>query len=150
MSYISFSVCVFIRVMEWNLFYRKEVYIPDDKIKKLKKCSAAFLMGCASGCLTLQGCYAPVGTPLSYLRAGSPFVVANLWIMLESELCLFAETLLKEILKDLGLSSKSDRRRIGVILVKACSSFILPAMSRGSLVCYGLPVAIHNSKAEGI
>jgi hypothetical protein len=125
-------------------------YIPDDMIKNLEKCSAAFLMGCASGCLTLQGCYAPVGTSLSYLRAGSPFVVANLWMMLESEMCLFAETLFEEILKDLQLSSQTDRRRIGAILVKARSSFIHPIMSGGSLVCYGLPVGILNSKVGGI
>ena len=50
-------------------------------------------MGCVSGCLTLQGCYAPTGTPLLYLRVDSPFFVANLWIMLKSELCLLHFTL---------------------------------------------------------
>jgi len=65
-------------------------------------------MGCLGGYLTLQGCYILVGTPLSYQRVGSPFIVANLWIMLESEVCLFVKILFREILKDLELSSERD------------------------------------------
>ncbi|OMO49856.1 Peptidase C50, separase [Corchorus olitorius] len=36
-------------------------------------------MGCCSGSLWLQGCYIPKGISLSYLQAGSPVIIANLW-----------------------------------------------------------------------
>lgn len=75
-------------------------YIPNDVVKKLNIRCAALLMGCASCSLTLQGCYAPIGAPLSYLMAGSPIIVGNLWNMIDIELCLFAMKFFKDTLEE--------------------------------------------------
>jgi separase len=96
-------------------------------------------MGCSSGSLTLQGSYAPVGTPLSYLMAGSPLIVANLWVMLQSELILLGSSLLKDTLEP---SNETDIRRIGAFVVQARDKSIRPFISGAAMVCYGVPVGI--------
>ncbi|GKV23855.1 hypothetical protein SLEP1_g33542 [Rubroshorea leprosula] len=78
-------------------------YIPRHEIQKLDNCAAALLMGCSSGTLSLNGCYIPHGTPLSYLLAGSPVVVANLWEVTDKDIDRFAKALL-----DAWLRARSD------------------------------------------
>ncbi|XP_048437720.1 separase-like [Pyrus x bretschneideri] len=50
-------------------------YVPMHQIQSLENCAATLLMGCSSGCLTLNGCYIPHGPALSYLLAGSPVTI---------------------------------------------------------------------------
>ncbi|WJX63667.1 separase [Trifolium repens] len=114
-------------------------YINDHIVQQLEKCSVAFLMGCSSGSLTLQGSYAPIGTPLSYLMAGSPLIVANLWVMLQSELILLGDSLLKDMLEP---SNETDIRRIGAFVAQARDKSIRPFISGAAMVCYGVPVGI--------
>lgn len=63
-------------------------------------------MGCSSGSLTLNGCYVPQGTPLSYLQAGSPVIVANLWEVTDKDIDRFGKAMLDSWLKE-RLSSYS-------------------------------------------
>jgi separase len=51
-------------------------------------------MGCSSGTLQCKGSYAPRGDPLSYLSAGSPSVVANLWEVSDKDIDRFSKVLL--------------------------------------------------------
>lgn len=44
----------------------------------------------------MHGSYAPEATPLSYLLAGSPAIVASLWELTTKEVNLFTEALLDE------------------------------------------------------
>lgn len=50
-------------------------------------------MGCSSGSLTLHGSYAPQGIPLSYLLAGSPAIVANLWEVTDKDIDRFGKAM---------------------------------------------------------
>jgi len=51
-------------------------------------------MGCSSGTLQCKGSYAPRGAPLSYLFAGSPAIVANLWDVSDKDIDRFSKALL--------------------------------------------------------
>ncbi|PON60261.1 Peptidase C50, separase [Parasponia andersonii] len=85
-------------------------YIPRHEIQKLENCAATLLMGCSSGSLTLNGCYVPHGTPLSYLLAGSPVIVANLWDVTDKDIDRFGKAMLNAWLKErLGASSSCDK-----------------------------------------
>ncbi|TKY71312.1 Separase protein [Spatholobus suberectus] len=75
-------------------------YIPRHEIQKLDKCAATLLMGCSSGSLTLPGQYAPQGIPLSYLLAGSPAIVGNLWEVTDKDIDRFGKAMLDAWLKE--------------------------------------------------
>ncbi|KAF3435151.1 hypothetical protein FNV43_RR22238 [Rhamnella rubrinervis] len=75
-------------------------YIPRHEIQKLENCAATLLMGCSSGSLTLNGCYVPQGTPLAYLQAGSPVIVANLWEVTDKDIDRFGKAMLDSWLKE--------------------------------------------------
>ncbi|CAN8325640.1 unnamed protein product [Cochlearia groenlandica] len=80
-------------------------YMSRHEIEKLDNCSATFLMGCSSGSLWLKGCYIPQGIPLSYLLAGSPAIVANLWDVTDRDIDRFGKALLEAWLKERSDSS---------------------------------------------
>ncbi|XP_038885485.1 separase isoform X3 [Benincasa hispida] len=75
-------------------------YIPKQEIQKLDVCAASLLMGCSSGSLTLNGYYVPQGTPLSYLKAGSPVIVANLWEVTDKDIDRFGKAILEAWLRE--------------------------------------------------
>ncbi|CAH9052128.1 unnamed protein product [Cuscuta europaea] len=75
-------------------------YIPADKKKDLETCSACLLMGCSSGSLKGNKSYIPQGAPLSYLSAGSPIIVANLWEVTDKDIDRFGKTLLEGWLRE--------------------------------------------------
>jgi separase len=66
-------------------------YIRGRTIKRLDKCAVAFLMGCSSGCLTEAGELEPYGTPMNYMQAGSPALVATLWDVTDKDIDRFAK-----------------------------------------------------------
>ncbi|XP_058089660.1 separase [Magnolia sinica] len=69
-------------------------YIPRYEIQKLDCCAATLLMGCSSGALLFTGRYAPQGAPLSYLLAGSPAIIANLWDVTDRDIDRFGRVML--------------------------------------------------------
>ncbi|XP_022149194.1 separase isoform X2 [Momordica charantia] len=75
-------------------------YIPRHEIQKLDVCAASLLMGCSSGSLTLNGYYVPQGVPLSYLKAGSPVIVANLWEVTDKDIDRFGKAVLEAWLRE--------------------------------------------------
>ncbi|KAJ6942111.1 separase [Populus alba x Populus x berolinensis] len=75
-------------------------YISQQEIQKLENCAATLLMGCSSGSLSLNGCYAPQGTALSYLLAGSPAIVANLWEVTDKDIDRFGKAMLDAWLEE--------------------------------------------------
>jgi separase len=63
-----------------------EQYIARAALRRLARCAGSLLMGCSSGRLRgggggggLGGGYEPSGAIWSYLLAGCPAAVANLW-----------------------------------------------------------------------
>ncbi|KAL0890878.1 hypothetical protein Bca101_014861 [Brassica carinata] len=75
-------------------------YLSSREIEKLENCCATCLMGCSSGSLWLKGCYIPQGIPLSYLLAGSPAIVANLWDVTDRDIDRFGKALLEAWLRE--------------------------------------------------
>ncbi|KAJ5763112.1 hypothetical protein N7533_001793 [Penicillium manginii] len=65
-------------------------YIRGRTVKRLTQCAVAFLMGCSSGSLTEAGEYEPYGTPMNYLQAGSPALVATLWDVTDRDIDRFS------------------------------------------------------------
>ncbi|KAF6164599.1 hypothetical protein GIB67_032827 [Kingdonia uniflora] len=83
-------------------------YIPRDQIQKLDNCSATFLMGCSSGSLSYLGNYNPEGVVLSYLLAGSPVIVANLWDVTDKDIDKFGKSMLNAWLQERSTSSTNS------------------------------------------
>ncbi|EMS65712.1 Separin [Triticum urartu] len=82
-------------------------YVSGKEIEKLDNCAAALLMGCSSGTLHCKGGYAPQGAPLSYLFAGSPSVIANLWDVLDKDIDRFSKALLNSWLQEKFKAAKN-------------------------------------------
>jgi len=74
-------------------------------MQNLDKCAATLLMGCSSGSLTYKGCYAPQGAPLSYLIAGSPAVISNLWDVTDKDIDRFGKAMLTSWLQEESLAA---------------------------------------------
>ncbi|GMI87982.1 EXTRA SPINDLE POLES, RADIALLY SWOLLEN 4, homolog of separase, HOMOLOGY OF SEPARASE 1 [Hibiscus trionum] len=77
-----------------------EQYISKDEIQGLEKCAATVLMGCSSGSLRLNGCYVPRGVSLSYIQAGSPVTIANLWEVTDKDIDRFGKAVLNAWLRE--------------------------------------------------
>ena len=71
-------------------------------------------MGCSSGSLTLNGSYVPQGTPLSYLLAGSPVIVANLWEVTDKDIDRFGKAMLAAWLRERSSPSGCAQRDLVV------------------------------------
>lgn len=65
------------------------------EIQKLDNCAACVLMGCSSGSLLLNGSYTPRGIVYSYISAGSPVVIANLWEVTDKDIDRFGRAVLE-------------------------------------------------------
>ncbi|MQM00180.1 hypothetical protein Taro_032908, partial [Colocasia esculenta] len=87
-------------------------YIPGNTIQKLDRCAATLLMGCSSGSLYLGGYYAPRGAPLSYLLAGSPAVIANLWDVSDKDIDRFGKAMLNSWLQERSIIRCSQCNRV--------------------------------------
>ncbi|KAL6715587.1 separin protein [Lecanora helva] len=77
-------------------------FIRPRTIKKLEKCAVALLMGCSSGALTQAGKFESYGTPMNYMHAGSPAMLATLWDVTDKDIDRFSQS----VLEDWGLFSK--------------------------------------------
>jgi separase len=103
------------------------------------------LMGCSSGKLQSVNCpkdnasgqvysihYEPEGIALSYLIAGAPCVVGNLWDVTDRDIDRYCLTLMEDFIKEGESMAKcvADARR-------ACK---LRYIVGSAPVCYGVPV----------
>lgn len=70
-------------------------YIRSARIKGLERCCATLLLGCSSGALEPAGDYEPWGTPLNYLVAGCPMLVANMWDVTDKDIDKFSASMLE-------------------------------------------------------
>uniref|UniRef100_A0A7N0RG04 separase n=1 Tax=Kalanchoe fedtschenkoi TaxID=63787 RepID=A0A7N0RG04_KALFE len=123
-------------------------YLPGHEIQKLESCPATLLMGCSSGTLQLNGPYLPRGMPLSYLMAGSPAIIANLWDVTDKDIDRFGKAVLDAWLSERSAShSDSEARpKIGSFISKARDACQLPYLIGAAPVCYGVPTGICRKK----
>jgi len=71
-------------------------YIRPRTVKRLDRCAVALLMGCSSGTMTQAGTYESYGTPMNYMHAGCPAVVATLWDVTDKDIDRFSEATLEK------------------------------------------------------
>ncbi len=71
-------------------------YIRSRTIKKLDSCSVALLMGCSSGALTEAGEFESYGTPINYMHAGCPALLATLWDVTDKDIDRFSFAVLEK------------------------------------------------------
>ncbi|KAL4888355.1 peptidase family C50-domain-containing protein [Aspergillus ambiguus] len=112
-------------------------YIRGRTIKRLDRCAVAFLMGCSSGTLTEAGEYEPYGTPMNYLHAGSPALVATLWDVTDKDIDRFA----KSTFEKWGLIGDEvcDRRSLDASVSQSRSACVLKYLNGAAPVIYGIP-----------
>ncbi|KAF3328923.1 Separase [Carex littledalei] len=101
-------------------------YILRREIEKLEIRAVALLMGCSSGMLECQGSYAPQGTPLSYLFAGSAAVIANLWDITDRDIDKFSKAVVNSWLQNEG--------KVRHVTCSACALIEEPSRGRGTKV----------------
>ncbi|ESQ38299.1 hypothetical protein EUTSA_v10029518mg, partial [Eutrema salsugineum] len=85
-----------------------EQYIPMCQVEYLDNCAATFLMGCSSGLPYVRGRYVPRSIPLSFLLAGSPVIVANLWGV-TNDINRFGKAMLESWLRERSDDNTSER-----------------------------------------
>lgn len=121
-------------------------YIRGRTVKRLTKCAVAFLMGCSSGTLTEAGEYEPYGTPMNYLQAGSPALVATLWDVTDKDIDRFATSTFETwgLVKKKGGESTSSRSLddagLDTAVAGARASCVLKYLNGAAPVVYGVPV----------
>jgi separase len=119
-------------------------YIRGRTVKRLTKCAVAFLMGCSSGTLTEAGEYEPYGTPMNYLQAGSPALVATLWDVTDKDIDRFATSTFDTwgLLEKKGSSGRSAGGGVGLdaAVAGARASCVLKYLNGAAPVVYGVPV----------
>jgi separase len=123
-------------------------YIRGRTVKRLTKCAVAFLMGCSSGTLTEAGEYEPYGTPMNYLQAGSPALVATLWDVTDKDIDRFATSTFDTwgLVEKKGKSSSSSARGgddaagLDAAVAGARASCVLKYLNGAAPVVYGVPV----------
>ncbi|EPS58493.1 hypothetical protein M569_16320 [Genlisea aurea] len=134
-------------------------YIPPHEIQKLDGCAATLLLGCSSGCLHLRGSYVPRGAPISYLLAGAPAIVANLWEVTDRDIDRFGKAVLNAWMRERRRAAGAGecccccggggrrewcehRARIGSFMEEGREACALRFLIGAAPVCYGVPTGI--------
>ncbi|KAL8870727.1 MAG: hypothetical protein Q9174_003297, partial [Haloplaca sp. 1 TL-2023] len=122
-------------------------YIRPKTIQRLDRCAVALLMGCSSGKLTEAGEFEAYGTPMSYMHAGCPAVLATLWNVTDKDIDRFSHVVLQkwglfqsEAVLNSSPTKKSVRSR-GKGKARAASPVPLPSPPEGASVSLDQAVA---------
>jgi len=118
--------------------------LPGPELRGLPRCAVSLLMGCSSGALRPHGGLAPSGTPLHYLHARCPALVANLWDVTDGEIDRLCDHLLDRCAGEGGellTAARAGARRVPPALPHR----------RRRAVCYGVPVTtLPRGVGEGV
>ncbi|KAK9236358.1 peptidase family C50-domain-containing protein [Lipomyces kononenkoae] len=127
-----------------------EQYIRPSQIKNLDRCAATFLLGCSSGALHKSGNFEPWGTPMNYLIAGCPLLVANLWDVTDKDIDRFSHEMFR-LCGLYDLASKKTKGKvlaakysIGEAIAKAREICNLKYLNGAAPVLYGVPLELAN------
>ncbi|CEJ62125.1 hypothetical protein PMG11_10635 [Penicillium brasilianum] len=117
-------------------------YIRGRTVKRLTRCAVAFLMGCSSGTLTEAGEYEPYGTPMNYLQAGSPALVATLWDVTDKDIDRFATSTFDTwgLVEKKENTPRSGDGGLDTAVAGARASCVLKYLNGAAPVVYGVPV----------
>lgn len=123
-----------------------EKYLHRDKIRSIESgCSAALLFGCSSGRLESEGVFGPDGAVLSYLRAGSPGVLAMLWDVTDKDIDQLSVRVLQQwLLPSEDQEGVGENNRALAHVVQASRGVCkLQYLNGHAAVCYGLPLHVY-------
>lgn len=112
-----------------------EQYIRGSRIKRLNRCCPALLLGCSSGSLELAGDYESWGTPVNFMSAGCPMLVANMWDVTDKDIDKFSVKLLELM----GLVGERQPLDIGKAVAEARKECMLRYLNGAAPLIYGLP-----------
>ncbi|EPY49886.1 separase/separin [Schizosaccharomyces cryophilus OY26] len=118
-----------------------EQYTTSRDLAALDKCAVSILMGCSSGALHECGIYEPWGTPLNYLSAGCPTLVANLWDVTDKDIDRFSDAMLSYW----GVfSSRENTERLNICeaVSKSRKHCHLQFLNGAAPVVYGIPAYV--------
>ncbi|KAI0233075.1 separin protein [Massospora cicadina] len=117
-------------------------YLRNRRIKSLERCSVALLLGCSSGALRPDGDFDPSGDVVSYLMAGSPAILANLWDVTDKDLDRFTLSLFE----GWGLRAFAPKGDASVAhasltqaVARARASCVLRYLVGAAPIVYGIP-----------
>eukprot|EP01083_Nonionella_stella_P019589 54398_1 len=127
-----------------------EQYLSADSVQRAGVRATTLLFGCSSGLMRFQGEFPPTGIAYSYMIAGSPAVVANLWDVTDKDIDSVSRALLQQWVHGSRASTGSfDPKSPAVTRADASLCGVLPRARRecrlryltgASPVCYGVPV----------
>lgn len=132
-----------------SFFSRGDIDDFASKHSNSWRCSAVVLMGCSSGELkTVNGQYGamsgnpihfePEGVALSYLCAGAPCVVANLWDVTDYDIDRFSISFLKGLFR-------GSRMTLGQSVTSSRDACKLKYLVGTAPIIYGIPVTIRDT-----
>ncbi|OJD12660.1 hypothetical protein AJ78_06782 [Emergomyces pasteurianus Ep9510] len=125
-------------------------YIRGRTIKRLDRCAVTFLMGCSSGSLTEAGEFEPYGTPINYMHAGAPALVATLWDVTDKDIDRFAQSTFEQwgLMDRAPVETNPPGRSKGSKTVKPHLPSSTKKLQGGNPV--GLDTAVANSRGACI
>ena len=109
------------------------------------------LWGCSSGALASNGVHDPVGTSISYLLGGAPFVIGNLWDVTDKDIDKLSVRCMSNIFDgESGDDEKDEKGECDVLSISRSLSLSrgvckLKAAVGFAAVMYGLPVEFQGS-----
>jgi separase len=116
-----------------------ERLIRRDIIEKLPQChSAVLLMGCSSGHLENCGEFEPTGVCASFLLAGCPAAIGNLWDVTDKDIDRFTESLLR------AWATSCPRTGLGEAIAPSREVCKLRMLTGCAPVYYGLPLNLSS------
>lgn len=119
-------------------------YIRAAKIKSLDRCCPTLLLGCSSGVLTEAGEYEPWGTPATYMVAGCPMLMANMWDVTDKDIDTFSNSMLERwgVLPPPNPGMKL--MAMGEAVMKSRNDCNLKFLNGAAPVVYGIPMKIQK------
>ncbi|CAI2170099.1 16975_t:CDS:10 [Funneliformis geosporum] len=122
-----------------------EAYCKKNKIRHLDRCAVTLLFGCSSGQLKLGGEFDPSGTILSYLLAGSPAIVANLWDVTDVDFDRFS----KSVFRNWGLNPNEEttsKKKVSLVQAVTIARNVckLKYLIGSAPVVYGIPCYLQS------
>ncbi|CAG8506100.1 10891_t:CDS:10 [Funneliformis mosseae] len=123
-----------------------EAYCKKNKLRHLDRCAVTLLFGCSSGQLKLGGEFDPSGIILSYLLAGSPAIVANLWDVTDVDFDRFS----KSLFRNWGLNPNGEttisKKKVSLVqaVTIARNACKLKYLIGSAPVVYGIPCYLQS------
>lgn len=118
-----------------------EQYLRLKQIKSCDSIAASFLLGCSSASMKHYGKLESTGPIYSYLIAGSPLILGNLWDVTDKDIDRFSLSLFEKTGIDKNLQGEiSGYQNVPLAVANSRSSCNLKYLNGAAPVVYGLPV----------